>query len=378
MTAKTSSTTTGARPSEGSSKHDEARLPHQAAGDRQHLLLAAGERAGALPPPLGEPREERQHALERRLGAGARARHHGAHLKVLADRHGGEDLAAFRPPGRCRDRRCGATDSPAISRPSKAIAPRRGRCMPKMVRISERLAGAVRADDGDDLARGHLERDVVERLGVAVEEIEIRDTEHHARARVAEIALDDLRGSRATTVRRALADLLPVMAPRRWVRKRHHRAHDVLGQQDGEPGLRERDRAKTRTMASISVGRSPAITSSSSSSLRPRRERARRLEPLALRQRQARGGTASLFPRGRDASRTATAACARGARRAVRLKAPTMHVIEHGQRAERAVRSGRCGRCRRRKPEIRSQAGDVAAGKPDRDRGPGGRRRRSD
>ncbi len=44
------------------------------------------------------------------------------------------------------------------------------------------LAGAVRADDGDDLALGDLERDAVERLRVAVEEIEIADGEHHEAA----------------------------------------------------------------------------------------------------------------------------------------------------------------------------------------------------
>ena len=35
-----------------------------------------------------------------------------------------------------------------------------------------RLAGAVGADDGDELALLHVERDAVQRLRVAVEEIE--------------------------------------------------------------------------------------------------------------------------------------------------------------------------------------------------------------
>ena len=35
-----------------------------------------------------------------------------------------------------------------------------------------RLAGAVRADDGHHLARGHLKRHIIERLRIAVEQVE--------------------------------------------------------------------------------------------------------------------------------------------------------------------------------------------------------------
>ena len=42
------------------------------------------------------------------------------------------------------------------------------------------LAGAVGADDGDDGALLDLERNAVERLGVAVEDVEVFDLEHHA------------------------------------------------------------------------------------------------------------------------------------------------------------------------------------------------------
>ena len=44
------------------------------------------------------------------------------------------------------------------------------------------LAGAVGADDGDDRALGDLERDAVERLRVAVEDIEVLDRQHQATA----------------------------------------------------------------------------------------------------------------------------------------------------------------------------------------------------
>jgi hypothetical protein len=42
-----------------------------------------------------------------------------------------------------------------------------------------RLAGAVGADDGDQLARLRTERDRVERLGVAVEQVEVLDLQDH-------------------------------------------------------------------------------------------------------------------------------------------------------------------------------------------------------
>ena len=42
-----------------------------------------------------------------------------------------------------------------------------------------RLAGAIGADDGDDGALLDVERHAVERLGVAVEHIEIFDAQHH-------------------------------------------------------------------------------------------------------------------------------------------------------------------------------------------------------
>ena len=42
------------------------------------------------------------------------------------------------------------------------------------------LAGAVRADNGDDRALLDLERDAVERLGVAVKDVEVLDLEDHS------------------------------------------------------------------------------------------------------------------------------------------------------------------------------------------------------
>src|SRR5262245_60694592 len=47
-------------------EHEQARTRHERAADRHHLLLAARERAGELPPPLGNTRKEVEDPLERR------------------------------------------------------------------------------------------------------------------------------------------------------------------------------------------------------------------------------------------------------------------------------------------------------------------------
>src|SRR3954464_1072937 len=48
-------------------QQEEARARHQGAGDCQHLLLAAGERAAALMQPLLQTREELEHLLAVRV-----------------------------------------------------------------------------------------------------------------------------------------------------------------------------------------------------------------------------------------------------------------------------------------------------------------------
>ena len=59
------SMTVGARPSDGSSMIRSLGISEQRAADREHLLLAAGELGAAVSLPVGEPREELVHALDR-------------------------------------------------------------------------------------------------------------------------------------------------------------------------------------------------------------------------------------------------------------------------------------------------------------------------
>ena len=68
---------------------------HERASHREHLLLAAGERAALLLQAVAEPREEREHVLEvpgNRFAVGARE---GPQLEVLEHGHRREDPAAL-------------------------------------------------------------------------------------------------------------------------------------------------------------------------------------------------------------------------------------------------------------------------------------------
>src|SRR5207247_9381576 len=141
------------------------RVHHQRAAEGEHLLFAAGERASLLVAPLAEPREE----LEGALGGGlerAVAPRVRAEAEVLPDRQLHERAAAFgavRETGagdRLRAEPVGATaredDLAGAAHRSRDRSQRR------------RLAGAVRAEDGRDLALGHGERDAVQCLHLAV------------------------------------------------------------------------------------------------------------------------------------------------------------------------------------------------------------------
>ena len=150
---KISRTISGARPSDGSSSISSFGLRHQRAAQREHLALAAGQRAGEL----------RRAA---RAGAGSARR----------PRRASRCAAALAVRARARTRRargCPRRSSPRTARASRARAPARARraarpssraerlaaiadrrrrdgSSPMMRRQQRRLAGAVRADHGDD------------------------------------------------------------------------------------------------------------------------------------------------------------------------------------------------------------------------------------
>ena len=135
-------------------EHQNLGARHQAAGDRQHLLLAAGEEAGALPLPLlerGEAIEQRVDHL-RLVGGGARI---GAEPQIVDHAQFRKDLTALRhqdqPLPRDRDRRPlfdALAEEPhvAADRPDQSGERAHQR----------RLSRAVGAEHGDELALGDV------------------------------------------------------------------------------------------------------------------------------------------------------------------------------------------------------------------------------
>ena len=96
MISKIRSTKIGARPIDGSSSSSSFGRAISAAADREHLLLAAGERPRLLALALGEAREEVEDAVEILVDVAALLALVGAHLEVLEHGHPREDAAALR------------------------------------------------------------------------------------------------------------------------------------------------------------------------------------------------------------------------------------------------------------------------------------------
>ena len=164
-------------PERGLVEHDELRRAHEAAADREHLLLAARERPGRLPAALGEPREQREHPLAILRALAPCARQHGADLEILVHAESGEDLPALRDLADAEIAHAMARQATDFG-PAEADAAA-SRTMQAGDGLDQRgLAGAVGADDGDDRSRVDRERNAVERLGIAVEQIELLHEQH--------------------------------------------------------------------------------------------------------------------------------------------------------------------------------------------------------
>src|SRR3989454_3646388 len=83
-------------------EQDQPRPRHQRAGDREHLLLAARERARHLPPPISEDRELGGDALEVLVHSAAVAPHIRSYLEILQDREMGKDATSLGTVGDAR------------------------------------------------------------------------------------------------------------------------------------------------------------------------------------------------------------------------------------------------------------------------------------
>ena len=145
------------------------RLGHQAAPDGQHLLLAARQRAGALRHAAragaGRCANTRSQIAARLRPAAAIA----AEIEIFAHAHVREDAAAFRHMDQAARRRSPAGVAPVDAlrrRSGSSPAPRPQHAGDRAV--ERRLAGAVGAEHGDDLARADREVDAAQDLGRAI------------------------------------------------------------------------------------------------------------------------------------------------------------------------------------------------------------------
>ena len=132
-------------------EQEEAGPRHERAGDRHHLLLAARERLGQLMAALAQHRELLVLLLERLGDGGAVGLGVGAHPQIFFDGHGAEQLAPLRHLGEARahdGRRGQAADGAAVI--ADCAARRRHQAHHGVEQ--GRLAGAVGADQRDDLA----------------------------------------------------------------------------------------------------------------------------------------------------------------------------------------------------------------------------------
>ena len=164
---------------------NEPRPAHQRAADRQHLLLATRQCAAALGAAVGEPREQRENALE--VGHEmSLVGHRRADLQVFEHGHARKNPAAF---GRLRDAELGDL----VRRQRSDIAAGEADAAVVRARIAEyrhhqgRLAGAVGADQRDDLAFMHIEVDALERKHVAVRGLDAAQREEGRRHGLASV-----------------------------------------------------------------------------------------------------------------------------------------------------------------------------------------------
>ncbi|MCS6766214.1 MAG: hypothetical protein MO847_07255 [Candidatus Protistobacter heckmanni] len=148
---------------------------HERAGHGEHLLLAAGERAGELPGAFPQAREDVEHALDVLRHAGFVAAQVGAHLQVFQDAHAREHAA----PLRHHDQ---AAPGQRMRRQARDV----------LAGVAQRalggelagdglhgggLARAVGADQGDELALAHLERHALDGVDAAVGDAQVFDAE---------------------------------------------------------------------------------------------------------------------------------------------------------------------------------------------------------
>ena len=289
----------GARPSDGSSNMTRSGAAHQATPDGEHLLLAAGERSCTLwSRPLGQHGEIVPSTRSRFLFR-PRARAHGNITlrcqEILGDGTATETLAVPPPPARCQGCRPRQLSQPVISRSRSLIRPRAGRSMPAMVRISDVLPAPFAPTTATIVSLGDVEGNALERLRVAIKQVELLDSAAFSQLPQRRDRTAPRRGP-APRSRACLRNRGPMVQHQDLCSERHHGAHHVLDQQNGQPG----SAIEINEDGDHAIGfhrPQPCHDLIEQQQLRLGRERARHFQSLAVGQRQRRGDLTALVER---------------------------------------------------------------------------------
>ena len=153
---------------------------HHGAAEHEHLLFAARERAGVLAAALLQPREHVEdavdHAADFRVIAPVLE---PAELEVFARGEERKDVAAFRHQ-RDAGKRALVRGEPRDVFAAEADRARARRQQSRDGAQGGRFSGAVRADQRDDLALVHLDRDAAADRQLAIGELEVLGGEQRA------------------------------------------------------------------------------------------------------------------------------------------------------------------------------------------------------
>ena len=166
----------GGKPHGGFVEQEQARQGHQRPGNGQHLLLATRQGAGSLPAAFLEAREQHEHALDIRLDGRPSLADEGAHCQVLFHTHFCKYLTAFGHQGN-------AAPHDLMGRQTgQFFAIKKDAALGRLEQPADglqhgRFAGAVGADQADDLPGFDLQRDVVQGADLVVIGVDVLDAQ---------------------------------------------------------------------------------------------------------------------------------------------------------------------------------------------------------
>ena len=163
-------------------EQEQLRAGHERAPDGEHLLLAAGKRPRHLPGALAQDREELEDPLPCGGHGGPVALGHRPETEVVGDGEAREHAASLRGQREAAlDDSLGREPLDLLAAEANAAA---GRGHEARDGVQEaRFAGAVRAEQGDDLALPDAKRDLADRDDGAVADEEALDGEKVIRQR---------------------------------------------------------------------------------------------------------------------------------------------------------------------------------------------------